>query len=250
VPPSSASLRLPWLIVPGGHESCKEREKTPQAVSAMTKNFVARFPLGLSAILLAVSCHSPVAESYVREVSLDAFCDQVIVGLGTPRTHLFDAYTQGSYHIEPRELTNRLLSRSFKAGQIPIAAAVFGPYGPLWAFDVYLFHKDSDRIKVHFLTAAHARIVVKGIASNSPAEVQSFLEQFRKAAETSAHSAGTLKERVLLLVEPAANGSSSQSQDVSIAIEDRGLQDRLLAMLESLEREGVTTYARPMQMGR
>src|SRR5262245_65334146 len=69
---------------------------------------------------------------YEDDISFRGFAEEALHGYGTPRTHRFDDYTKGSYHVQPREVAEGLFEVAPAYGLQLEAVVVVGPYGPLW----------------------------------------------------------------------------------------------------------------------
>jgi hypothetical protein len=112
---------------------------------------------------------------YHDEITFRGFAEEVLVGHATPRTHRFDDYTEGSYHVSPREVATRLFQIAPSYGLQLEAVAVIGPHGPLWSFDVISILREQGCTRVNWLLMPHARITSKRSACLAPHTASAFM---------------------------------------------------------------------------
>jgi hypothetical protein len=134
----------------------------------------------------AVSCGAALARPpsefpYHDDISFRGFAEEALVGHGTPRTHRFDDYTKGSYHVRPREVAEGLFRIAPTYSLNLKAVAVVGSYGPLWAYDVIAVIAEPNCTRVNWLVMPHARITVKRSGCAAPEAVSTFLADLRAA---------------------------------------------------------------------
>jgi len=140
--------------------------------------------LALAAATAAGCRTAPVRPSsplpYHDDISLRGFAEEVLLGYGTPRTHRFDDYSKGSYHVRSRELAGGLflIAPTYKLRLQ--AVTVVGPSGPLWAFDVIALLLDEQCTRVNWVVMPHARITMKRSGCVSPQSASSFLADMRE----------------------------------------------------------------------
>lgn len=124
----------------------------------------------------------PSAFPYSNDVSLRGFAEEALHGHGTPRTHRFDDYTKGSYHVRPDEVVNELF-RVAPIYKLQLqAVVVVGSYGPLWAFDVITVLSGDNCSRINWLTMPHARITAKWSGCVSSEAASAFVAEVLRAA--------------------------------------------------------------------
>lgn len=142
----------------------------------------------------AVSCAATVVRPasefpYHDDLSFGGFAEEALHGHGTPRTHRFDDYTKGSYHVNPDEVVEGLF-RVAPLYKLQLTAVfVVGSYGPLWAYDVITIIAEENCARVNWLTMPHARITVKRTGCVPPEPMSTFLAEMRRLASLRARPA-------------------------------------------------------------
>ena len=97
----------------------------------------------------------------VGELSFRRFAREVLFGYATYHTPRFDAYTEGSYHVDPPQLVADIPAEAARHGLDLQAVVVVGPYGPVWAYDVVALIRTPECVRVNSLVMPHARITAK-----------------------------------------------------------------------------------------
>lgn len=153
----------------------------------------------LSVIAIAGACvtgcrsvselRPPSKFPYADDISFRGFAEEALYGHGTQRTHLFDDYTKGSYHVYPREVAEGLFKVAPQYRLDLQAVVVVGPYGPLWAYDVIAIVRTAECARVNWLLMPHARITVKRSGCVPPAAVSAFLEDLSLIAASDSSAA-------------------------------------------------------------
>jgi hypothetical protein len=195
----------------------------------------------LLAALLVVPTDDPVPIEdrpatkfpYQDDISLRGFVEEALYGYGTPRTHLFDDYTDGSYHVRPAELVEALFMIGPTYGLELDAAIVIGPYGPLWAYDVVTIVDDGSCTRVNWLVMPHARITVKRSGCLPRDTVHAFRSSIQKA--TSADRAGADTSCVLLATPGRLRWSRFSCDETEPPPESVSMDEAIQGMLSSLE---------------
>lgn len=96
----------------------------------------------------------------VYRLDRSGFIQELVFARATPRTLRFDDYTTGSYHVDKLDLLEGVRDR--KASGTPIVALlVRGPSGPLWVYDICLFIREGEGVRVNSVWMPHARITHK-----------------------------------------------------------------------------------------
>jgi hypothetical protein len=148
--------------------------------------------IGLAlAISSAVGCAAAVVRPpsefpYHDDVSFRGFAEEALHGFGTSRTHRFDDYTKGSYHVNPDEVVEGLFRVAPLYKLKLLAVAVVGSYGPLWAYDVITVVAEDACTRVNWLTIPHARITLKQTGCVPSEVVSVFLGEIRTLASLTA----------------------------------------------------------------
>lgn len=133
----------------------------------------------------AVPVRPPSVLPYHDDISFRGFAEEALHGYGTPRTHRFDDFTPGSYHVDPREVAEGLFQIAPTYG-LPLAAvAVVGPYGPIWAYDVITIVPEVGCTRVNWLVMPHARITIKRSGCVTIETVASFLADLNELATST-----------------------------------------------------------------
>lgn len=122
----------------------------------MSFRAIARF---LPALTLLSACHHASRTSACR-LSRDGFLEELTYSRATARTPQFDDYTRGSYHVASREVVDAVYA--LRPRFDVVGCAVFGPFGPLWAYNLVLFLREGEAIRANWIHMPHARIVLKG----------------------------------------------------------------------------------------
>jgi hypothetical protein len=143
------------------------------------------------AVAGAIGCAAAVVRPpsefpYHDDVSFRGFAEEALHGFGTSRTHRFDDYTKGSYHVNPDEVVEGLFRVAPLYKLRLTAVAVVGSYGPLWAYDVITVVAEDSCIRVNWLTMPHARITLKQTGCVAPEVISAFLAEFRGLASLTA----------------------------------------------------------------
>ena len=141
----------------------------------------------LVATALAAGCRSadprPVSRfPYQDDISFRGFAEEALFGCGTPRTHLFDNYTKGSYHVRPWQVVQQLPEVAATYKLRLHAIAVVGPYGPLWAYDVITVVEEPACLRVNWLLMPHGRITVKRTGCVAPEAVREVVSALAELA--------------------------------------------------------------------
>jgi hypothetical protein len=102
------------------------------------------------------------------------FLQEVLDARPSARTPRFDDYHSDSYHIDKRDVATGLVEVSRACG-IPLQGVVIlGPVGPLWAYHVLAFLRESPTtIRVNQVLMPHARITDKQTGTITPATFDS-----------------------------------------------------------------------------
>jgi hypothetical protein len=98
------------------------------------------------------------------DLSVDAFIEEMIYPQGMARTHQFDAYTPGSYHIRKIPLIDSIMARNTNEHRRVEALVLLGPAGPLWSYNAITIistNPASENVLMNHLVFAHARITYK-----------------------------------------------------------------------------------------
>jgi hypothetical protein len=166
----------------------------------------------LAFVLAAAGCRTapvrpPSDFPYHDDVSFRGFAEEVLLGYGTPRTHRFDDYTKGCYHVRPRELAEGLFPIAPSYTLQLRAVAVVGSYGPLWAYDVIAVIAGDDCTRVNWLQMPHARITLKRSGCVSGALVSAFLADMRDVAPLRAAAAD--RDSCLVIAEAGESRRSA-----------------------------------------
>jgi len=128
------------------------------------------------------------------KLNREGFIQELVFAQATPRTGEFDDYTPGSYHVDPLDLADGVRTRQSTQTPAIRALLVIGPYGALWAFDVWLFEEEGEVFRANRLVFAHARITFKATKLLSRQDLDSLL--------------GTLeRSRALVSGAPTANAN-------------------------------------------
>lgn len=177
-----------------------------------------------------------VVYPYDDDLSLRGFVAEALYGFGTPRTHRFDDYTKGSYHLRPREFLEELFRRAPELKRDLRSAVVVGPYGPLWAYDVVTVVQDGECTRVNWLLMPHARITVKRSGCLTPGAVASALAELGSVVRTDPATDGG--DSCALLADAGGIRGSRFDCDAS----SEGLE-RLDAALRTLTEDLPLTYS-------
>jgi len=116
------------------------------------------------------------------DLSVRGFAQEVLYGTGTGRTARFDDYSPGSYHVRADDLLVRLSTEADTHRLKLKSAIVVGPFGPLWAFDVFAFLQEPACMRVNRVVMPHARITYKATACLPERDVADWLDRFRRVA--------------------------------------------------------------------
>lgn len=131
--------------------------------------------------LLVVGCsgsmEQPVDSSALPSCDFDltegGFIQELLDARATPRTQLFDDYTEGSYHVDKLTLLSSLTKIATENSNL-LGAVVVGPYGPIWAYQVTLFVQEENGVRANWLVMPHARITFKATKLLTSAEFSAF----------------------------------------------------------------------------
>jgi hypothetical protein len=172
------------------------------------------------------------------DLSFRGFAEEALHGYGTPRTHRFDDYTKGSYHVNPDEVVEGLFLVAPLYKLRLTAVAVIGSYGPLWAYDVITVVAEDGCSRVNWLTMPHARITLKQTGCVPPEAISTFLGGLRSLASLTARpttggSCVVVRERAESRWSRFGCYSASDSEDV----------ERLELVLKGVAPSLTRTYA-------
>ncbi len=82
-----------------------------------------------------------------------------------------------SYHVDKIEFWEEFPSFARGAGHQVRGLAIFGPTGPLWAYYVFAFLEEGERVRVNQVVFPHARLTVKQTGVLSRAEAEQWLSK-------------------------------------------------------------------------
>jgi hypothetical protein len=108
----------------------------------------------------------------------DDFFREVLEPRPLPTSASFHDYAPDSYHIDKIEFWKEFPSFVHSAGHQLQGLAIFGPTGPLWAYYVFAFLKEGDRVRVNQVVFPHARLTAKQTAVLSRAEAEQWLSSW------------------------------------------------------------------------
>jgi hypothetical protein len=114
------------------------------------------------------------------EPSRENFFREVLYAQATKITPLFNAYTDGCYHVDKIDVYKRLPGIAQKEGAKLRGLIVIGPTGVLWSYHVFAFIEEKEKIRVNQITMPHARITRKStgvIGLNDYRELMSGLKK-------------------------------------------------------------------------
>ena len=191
----------------------------------------------------AAGCRSASARPISKlpfhdDISFRGFAEEALYGYGTPRTHRFDDYTKGSYHVHPREIAEGLFKVAASYGLQLEAVAVVGPYGPLWAYDVISIVREEGCARVNWLVMPHARITVKRSGCVTPEAVSAFLADMREVAPLPEPIAD--QDSCAIVAQASSPRWSRFACDVDSGPPEFDRMDRAL---DSLSKALVVTYS-------
>ena len=151
-------------------------------------------PIAVLLTLLALGCRSATGRMdvlpFYKNLAFDSFAEEALFGHGTARTHAFDDYTDGSYHVDPRELAEKLPGVAARYGRDQDAVVVIGPYGPLWTFDVITVLREPGCLRVNLVVMPHARITIKRSGCAPQDAVTRSLEKLAEVAALPSEAVG------------------------------------------------------------
>jgi hypothetical protein len=172
------------------------------------------------------------------DISFRGFAEEVLYGYGTPRTHRFDDYTKGSYHVHASELAKGLFPMAQVYKLRLQAVVVVGPYGGLWAYDVISVIAEEGCTRVNWLLMPHARITVKRSGCVSPHSVSAFLAEVRDLAPSRTRAAD---EKSCLVI---AEAGGLRSSGFGCYVTDGSPElDRMEEALDRLSKDLAVTYS-------
>ncbi|HYI12747.1 MAG TPA: hypothetical protein VEK57_27100 [Thermoanaerobaculia bacterium] len=171
--------------------------------------------VGIAACRTSSGGKPPAGEIYGLDRA--GFVQELVSAQPTPRTAKFDDYTEGSYHVNKRDLLEGIRERR-RAGTPIVAAVIRGPVGPLWAYDAKLFIRERDGIRVNTVWMPHARITHKSTALIS---VAAFDELYGAIANCDALVEGDPDEKRKKTLPPVGvAGDAEWSYDLLAAVWD------------------------------
>jgi hypothetical protein len=177
------------------------------------------------------------------DLSIRGFAQEVLYGTGTGRTSLFNDYKQGSYHVQPKELLERLPSEARSHKLQLHAAVVIGPVGPLWAYDVIAFLQEASCTRVNRVVVPHARITFKATACLPDAEAAEWLSRFRKEITPEAGPSSTDPDSCVTVAEYTGRSPALAHARFSCSRNDASSATDLLDSLrQELGKRLVATY--------
>jgi hypothetical protein len=195
------------------------------------------------AVAGAIGCATAVVRPpsefpYYDDVSFRGFAEDALHGFGTSRTHRFDDYTKGSYHVNPDEVVEGLFRVAPLYKLRLLAVVVVGSYGPLWAYDVITVVGEDGCARVNWLTMPHARITLKQTGCVPPETMSTFLGEVGSLASLTARP--TSGDSCVVVREGMEPRWSSFSCSGPSSAEDT---ERLERALETLASSLTRTYA-------
>jgi hypothetical protein len=101
----------------------------------------------------------------IFKLSREGFIQELVFAQATPRTPLFDDYTEGSYHVDKLDLLEGIRLRREKEDINVVALIVYGPGLMLWEYNIFTFIEKDDHIQINRLSFPHARITFKSTKS-------------------------------------------------------------------------------------
>jgi hypothetical protein len=108
-------------------------------------------------------------------LSRTGFLQELLFARGTPRTPAFDDYTPGSYHVEKMDLLEGVRELRSQEEAI-VGVAVYGPFGPIWAYNVVLFMEEEEgKLRANWVHFPHARITQKATRELTNTEYRQLL---------------------------------------------------------------------------
>jgi len=113
----------------------------------------------LAVLLVCMNCSAHRPPSCRPQLARTGFLQELLFPQGTARTPDFDDYTDGSYHVEKVDLLEGV--RAIREHEHIAGVIVYGPVGPLWAYNVLLFVAEGDEIRLNTVAFPHARITGK-----------------------------------------------------------------------------------------
>jgi hypothetical protein len=125
-------------------------------------------------VVLTAAFSAACSSSHIQRADIDAepepaalyrldragFVQELVFARATPRTLRFDAYTSGSYQVTKLDLLDGIRERR-RNGTPIVAVVIRGPVGPMWAYQVDLFLRENDGVRVNTVWMPHARITYK-----------------------------------------------------------------------------------------
>ena len=140
--------------------------------------------IAILATSLVLGCRSAAAISVSPglDISFHGFAEEALFGRGTARTHLFDDYTEGSYHVDPPEVARDLFKVAPEYGLALAAVVVIGPTEILWTYDVVSIVQMPGCSRVNWLRMPHARITQKWSGCVQQSVIDAFLDDLRTIA--------------------------------------------------------------------
>ena len=115
--------------------------------------------------------------------SKEAFFEELLFSEVTPRTRLFDAYTEGCYVLADADLFDRLPRFGADRGVLVDGVLILNSRGPLHPVRVVVFSIESDHVRVNQLVMSHQRITGKWTAAISLSEYTDFCERLGQLLE-------------------------------------------------------------------
>ncbi len=167
--------------------------------------------------------------------NLRGLCREVLAGYATPFTHEFDAYDPAPFGFESRDLARSLLRARLSDQQSPEAVLVVGPFGPLFAFDVYAFFREGQQIRAHMVRIAHSRIRDKLILVSEASRLRSLV-----GAIEGSNCPRAIGRDSWLVFTAAQDGNAGEPTEVACGY-DEGIE----RLIDEFQIEATVTYRNP-----
>jgi hypothetical protein len=174
-----------------------------------------RAPVSLVlAVFLFAAPHAAPQSPAWDDLSVRGFAQELLFGYGTQRTHRFDDYTEGSYHLRPAELAVALPKEVALYKLSLQGLLVFGPAGPLWSYDVIALLQEEGCTRVNWLVVPHARITIKRSGCLPAAALEDVLTRARALVSVTARAGPGAEDQAhgcILLAEYGSDSAPARS---------------------------------------
>ncbi len=128
--------------------------------------------LGCASVELEEAPPSPPGASEVATKT--DFYDEVVDPNPRATSASFHDYDKKSYHVNKLEFWREFPDHAQASGRNLRSIVVFGPSSPLWAYHIFAFFDEGDRVRVNQVVFPHSRLTHKGTGVLSVAKATEF----------------------------------------------------------------------------